>query len=81
MRRLAELSVLAGYDEDLTRQSTRLTNRLRDALLHVHPALERPLGKHVDRGGVIDLLAAAGTPCSLLRAPPGPWPTSVKPAS
>ena len=41
---LAELSVLAGYDDDLAAQSTRLTNRLRDALLHVHPALERLLG-------------------------------------
>jgi transposase len=59
---LAEMGVLAGYDDDLAQQSTRLTNRLRDALLHVHPALERLLGKHIDRGGVIDLLAAAGTP-------------------
>jgi hypothetical protein len=29
---------------DLHPQSTRLANRLRDALLHVHPALERLLG-------------------------------------
>lgn len=48
---LAELSVLAGYDDDLAGQSTRLTNRLRDALLHVHPALERLLGPRLDRGG------------------------------
>jgi transposase len=41
---LAELTVLAGYDDDLAAQSTRLTNRLRDALLHVHPALERLVG-------------------------------------
>jgi hypothetical protein len=34
---LAELTVLAGYDDDLAAQATRLTNRLRDALLHVHP--------------------------------------------
>lgn len=54
---VAELGVLAGYDDDPARQTTRLTNRLRDALLHVHPALERLLGKHIDRGGVIDLLA------------------------
>jgi hypothetical protein len=46
----------------LNQQSTRLTNRLRDALLHVHPALERSLGQHIDRLGVIDLLAAASTP-------------------
>ena len=56
---LAELTVLAGYDDDLAAQSTRLTNRLRDALLHVHPALERLLGPRMDRGGVLDLLAAA----------------------
>jgi transposase len=62
---LAELSVLAGYDDDLAGQSTRLTNRLRDALLHVHPALERLLGPRLDRGGVQDLLAAAPTPQAL----------------
>jgi len=67
---LAGLSVLAGYDDDLAAQSTRLTNRLRDALLHVHPALERLLGKHIDRGGVIDLLTQAPTPAELARLGP-----------
>jgi transposase len=62
---LAELTVLAGYDDDLAGQSTRLSNRLRDALLHVHPALERLLGPRLDRGGVLDLLAAAPTPAAL----------------
>ncbi len=62
---LAGLSVLAGYDDDLAAQSTRLSNRLRDALLHVHPALERLLGPRMDRGGVVDLLAAAPTPQAL----------------
>ena len=62
---LAELTVLAGYDDDLAGQSTRLTNRLRDALLHVHPALERLLGPRLDRGGVQDLLATAPTPAAL----------------
>jgi transposase len=62
---LAELTVLAGYDDDLAAQSTRLTNRLRDALLHVHPALERLLGPRLDRGGVLDLLATAPTPTGL----------------
>lgn len=64
---LAGLSVLAGYDDDLTQQATRLSNRLRDALLHVHPALERLLGKHLDRGGVLDLLTAAPTPQALVQ--------------
>lgn len=62
---LAELSVLAGYDDDLAGQSTQLTNRLRDALLHVHPALERLLGPRLDRAGVLELLAAAPTPAAL----------------
>ena len=62
---LAELTVLAGYDDDLAAQSTRLSNRLRDALLHIHPALERLLGPRMDRAGVLDLLAAAPTPQAL----------------
>jgi transposase len=62
---LAELGVLAGYDDDLAAESTRLTNRLRDALLHVHPTLERLLGKHFDRVGVLGLLAQAPTPAAL----------------
>ena len=61
------LGVLAGYDTDLAAEATRLTNRLHDALLHVHPALERLLGKQFRRRGVLELLAAAGTP-ALLRA-------------
>jgi transposase len=59
------LGVLAGYDADLAAEATRLTNRLHDALLHVHPALERLLGKHFRRRGVLELLAAAGTPALL----------------
>ena len=62
---LAELTVLAGYDDDLAAQATRLSNRLRDALLHIHPALERLLGPRLDRGGVLDLIAAAPTPQAL----------------
>jgi transposase len=62
---LAELTVLAGYDDDLAAQSTRLANRLHDALLHIHPALERLLAKQLDRPGVLALLAAAPTPDAL----------------
>jgi hypothetical protein len=61
------LGVLAGYDADLAAEATRLTNRLHDALLHVHPALERLLGRQFRRRGVLELLVAAGTP-ALLRA-------------
>jgi transposase len=60
-----ELTVLAGYDADRAQEATRLTNRLHDALLHVHPALERLLGKHFRRRGVLRLLAATGTPAAI----------------
>jgi transposase len=59
------LGVLAGFDADLAQEATRLTNRLHDALLHVHPALERLLGKHFRRTGVLHMLAATGTPAQL----------------
>lgn len=35
------LNVMAGYDAGRASEPTRLTNRLHDALLHVHRALER----------------------------------------
>ncbi|MEX5635470.1 IS110 family transposase [Parafrankia sp. FMc2] len=59
---LAALTVLVGYDSDLAAEAIRLTNRLRDALLHIHPAAERLLGKHIHRPGVLELLADAPTP-------------------
>jgi transposase len=62
---VTELRVLAGYDADLVESGVRLSNQLRDSLLHVHPALERVLGPRLDRPGVLDLLAAAPTPQAL----------------
>lgn len=50
---IAELTILAGYDEDLAGEVNRLANRLHDALAHVHPALERLLGGHLHRAGVL----------------------------
>jgi hypothetical protein len=60
----AVLTSLAGYDQTLAVRATRLTNRLRDALLHVHLALKRLLGKHFDRAGVLATLAGAPTPAA-----------------
>jgi transposase len=78
---LADLTVLAGYDDDLAAESTRLTNRLRDALLHVHPALERLLGKHLDRPGVLELLVAAPTPAALRDLEPEAMAEIMRPRS
>ncbi len=41
---LADLAVLVGHDDDLKDQVTAQTNRVRNLLLSVHPALEQALG-------------------------------------
>ncbi len=47
---LARLRVLNGFDIDLAADQTRLTNRLRDALTSIAPALERALGDRLAPG-------------------------------
>jgi transposase len=65
---LAQLRVLNGFDIDLAADLVRLTNRLRDALVSVSPALERAVGSRLGHAGVRDLLANAPTPTALRRA-------------
>ena len=67
---LAPLQVLVGHDQDLAQQVNREANRIRDALTHVHPALERVVGPSVIRPGVLALLARYPTPDRLRRAGP-----------
>ena len=62
---LDQLRVLNGFDVDLAADLTRLTNRLRDALTSISPALERALGSRLARAGVRDLLARFPTPTAL----------------
>jgi transposase len=64
---LDQLQVLNGFDVDLAADQTRVTNRLRDALTSVSPALERALGARLGQAGVRDLLAKYPT-LSALRA-------------
>jgi transposase len=65
---LEQLRVLNGFDVDLAADLTRLTNRLRDALTSVSPALERAVGSRLAHGGVRDLLAKYATPNALRAA-------------
>ena len=65
---LGQLRVLGGYDADLAAAATRLSNRLRDALTSVSPALERVLGPRLHRAGVRDLLARHPSPAALAKA-------------
>jgi transposase len=65
---LDQLRVLNGFDVDLAADLTRLTNRLRDSLVAVSPALERAVGARLHQAGVRDLLAKFPTPTALRAA-------------
>ena len=66
---LSTLKALAGFDEDITRDCSRTINRLRSALLQIHPALERVFaGGTITRSAVLDLLEHYGGPTKLRAA-------------
>jgi transposase len=65
---LERLRVLNGFDIDLAADQTRLSNRCRDALTSVSPALERALGARLHQAGVRDLLAKYPTLSALRMA-------------
>jgi transposase len=65
---LARLRVLNGFDIDLAADLTRLTNRTRDALVSVSPALERAVGSRLGLAGVRALLVKFPTPTALRHA-------------
>ncbi|WP_344685361.1 IS110 family transposase, partial [Actinocorallia glomerata] len=65
---IAELAVLAGFDDDLLGQTTAARNRLRGLLTQIHPALERAVGSNLHHYGVLDALAAWPTPQKLKAA-------------
>lgn len=65
---LAALRVLNGRDVDLATDANRATNRCRDALVAVSPALERAVGDRLGQPGVRDLLARYPTPTALRAA-------------
>jgi transposase len=65
---LDQLRVLNGFDVDLAADLTRLTNRLRDSLVAVSPALERAVGARLHQAGVRDLVAKFPTPTALRAA-------------
>jgi hypothetical protein len=70
---LAELGVLAGYDDDLAAQSTRLTNRLRDA-----PCCTST--RRWNACWVSTSTAAVSWTCSPPRRPRPRWVNSARPA-
>lgn len=65
---VAELSMLCGFDDDLAKQITATSNRLRGLLTQIHPALERVLGPRLDHPAVLDLVRTWPTPASMAAA-------------
>lgn len=64
----AELSMLCGFDDDVAKQATATSNRIRGLLTQVHPALERVIGKHLDHPAMAELLIKYPTPEKLRKA-------------
>ncbi|WP_417218321.1 IS110 family transposase [Arthrobacter sp.] len=65
---VAELAMLCGFDDDLAKQATATSNRIRGLLTQIHPALERVIGEHLDHQAMPELLAKYPTPAALRRA-------------
>lgn len=65
---LTELRILNGRDVDLAHDANRASNRLRDALTSISPALERVVGDRLGQGGIRDLIGRYPTPDALRRA-------------
>ncbi|ROR47005.1 IS110 family transposase [Kitasatospora cineracea] len=65
---VAELEMIAGFDDDLAGESTRIKNRLRGLLTQIHPSLERVLGPRLDHPAVLALLERHGSPAQLRKA-------------
>ncbi|WP_434612746.1 IS110 family transposase [Arthrobacter sp. A5] len=65
---IAELSMLCGFDDDLTQQTTATSNRIRGLLTQIHPALERVIGAHLDHPAMAEMLVKYPTPTALKTA-------------
>lgn len=68
---IAQLGMLAGFDDDLAAQATATSNRLRGLLTQIHPALERVLGPRLSHPAVADLLTRYPTPAKMAAEGPG----------
>ncbi|MEU1368367.1 IS110 family transposase [Streptomyces sp. NPDC005803] len=65
---IAELDMLAGFDDDLAGEVTRTANRLRGLLTQIHPSLERILGPRIQRPAVLTILERYGSPALIRKA-------------
>ena len=66
--KVAELSMLCGFDDDLAGQIVQVSNRIRGLLTQIHPALERVLGPRLDHPAILDLLQRYPSPAAMKTA-------------
>ena len=66
--KIAELSMLCGFDDDLAKQVNATTNRIRGLLTQIHPALERAIGPRLDHPAVLELLQHYPSPAAMKAA-------------
>ncbi len=60
--------MIAGFDDDLAGESTRIKNRSRGLLTQLHPSLERVLGPRLDHPAVLAILERHFSPSQLRKA-------------
>ena len=65
---VAELDMLAGFDDDLAGEVTRTANRLRGLLTQIHRSLERVLGPRIQHPAVLTILERYGSPALVRKA-------------
>ncbi|NED01263.1 IS110 family transposase, partial [Streptomyces sp. SID6648] len=59
---------IVRFDNDLTGDATRISNRLRGLLTQIHPSLERVYGPRVQHPAVLKLLDQFGSPAQIRKA-------------
>lgn len=67
---LSALKVLAGFDEDLAKDTTRARNRARGLLTQIHPPLEQVIDPKLAHPLILQLLAHYRGPSGLKKAGP-----------
>ena len=65
---VAEQSMLCGYGDDLAKQVTATSNRIRGLLTKDHPGLDSVVGPHLDHPAMLAVLAKYLTPKALRHA-------------
>lgn len=65
---IAEPEMIVGFDDELTGEATRISNRPRDPLTQIHPPLDRVLDPRVQHPAVLKLFDQFGSPAQIRKA-------------